>query len=173
MGTDRGVNPVRIIGIDPGSRVTGYGIIESIANRQRVVAYGCIRTDEGTASQRLLQIQNELAAVLNEHRPDEAAVEEVFVKRNVAAAIVLGQARGVAICTVARDNLTIAEYAPAQVKLAVTGNGRAEKQQVQQMVKILLKLNEIPATDAADALAVALCHAHHRGVAAAMARALA
>lgn len=167
------MNPIRIIGIDPGSRITGYGIIESIANRQRVVAYGCIRTEQGELPQRLLQIQNELAAVLSEHRPDEAAVEQVFVKRNVATAIVLGQARGVAICTLAGHGLALAEYAPAQVKLAVTGNGRAEKQQIQQMVKILLKLVEIPATDAADALAVALCHAHRRGVAAALARALA
>ena len=172
MGIDR-VKAVRIVGIDPGSRVTGYGIIECVGNRQRVIAYGRIRTDAGELPQRLLQIQQELAAVLREHRPDEAAVEQVFVKRNVAAAIVLGQARGVAICTVAAAGVKLAEYAPAQIKSAVTGNGRAEKHQIQQMVKIILKLAEAPATDAADALAIALCHAHRRGTAAALARALA
>ena len=167
------MNLIRIIGIDPGSRITGYGIVDCTGSRQQVIAFGRIRTEQADLSQRLLQIQRELAVVLSEHRPQEAAVEEVFVKRNVAAAVVLGQARGVAICTLAAAGVHVSEYAPAKIKLAVTGNGRAEKQQVQHMVKILLRLAESPAADAADALAVALCHAHLRSSAAAIARALA
>jgi crossover junction endodeoxyribonuclease RuvC len=158
------VSTIRIIGIDPGSRVTGYGIIESTNSRQRVIAYGRIRTEDGELSQRLLQIQNELTAILQEHRPQESAVEEVFVKRNVASAMVLGQARGVAICTAAAAGLPVMEYSPAKVKQAVCGTGRAEKHQVQHMVKVLLKLPSPPQADAADALAIALCHAHMRGM---------
>lgn len=165
--------PVRIIGIDPGSRVTGYGVIESSAGRQRIVAFGCIRTETGPLPSRLLQIQNELAVVLREHRPVEAAVEQVFVKRNVATALVLGQARGVALCTAAAAGLAVTEYAATQIKLAVTGSGRAEKPQVAQMVKMLLKLTEVPPSDAADALAVALCHAQVRSTLSTIARALA
>jgi crossover junction endodeoxyribonuclease RuvC len=164
---------IRIIGIDPGSRITGYGIIESTPGKQRVIAFGRIRTDAEDLSQRLLQIQNQLAEVLREYRPLEAAVEQVFVKRNATAAIVLGQARGVALCTAAAAGLSVCEYAATRIKQAVTGSGRAEKPQVQQMVKLLLKLAELPPTDAADALAVALCHATMRGTLSAMARALA
>jgi crossover junction endodeoxyribonuclease RuvC len=165
--------PVRIIGIDPGSRVTGYGVIESSPGRQRVVAFGRIRTETGPLPSRLLQIQTELAEVLREFRPVEAAVEQVFVKRNAATAIVLGQARGVALCTAAAAGLTVAEYAATQIKLAVTGSGRAEKPQVAQMVKLLLKLTEVPPSDAADALAVALCHAQVRSTLSTIARAMA
>jgi crossover junction endodeoxyribonuclease RuvC len=165
--------PVRIVGIDPGSRVTGYGVIESSAGRQRVVAFGRICTDDGPLPSRLLQIQNELAAILREHRPTEAAVEQVFVKSNATTAVVLGQARGVALCTAAAAGLAVSEYAATQIKLAVTGSGRAEKPQVAQMVKLLLKLSEAPPSDAADALAVALCHAQVRSTLSSIARAMA
>jgi crossover junction endodeoxyribonuclease RuvC len=164
---------VRIIGIDPGSRVTGYGVIESAGGRQRVLAFGRICADAAELPQRLLQIQNGLAEILREHQPHEAAVEQVFVKRNATTAIVLGQARGVALCTAAAAGLSVAEYAATRIKQAVTGSGRAEKPQVQQMVKVLLKLAQVPPSDAADALAVALCHATMRSTLALLARALA
>jgi crossover junction endodeoxyribonuclease RuvC len=167
------VNPVRIIGIDPGSRVTGYGVIESSAGRCRILAFGRICTESGALPARLLQIQNELAAILREYRPNEAAVEQVFVKRNATTAVVLGQARGVALCTAAAAGLPVADYAATQVKQAVTGSGRAEKSQVQHMVKLLLKLTQVPPSDAADALAIALCHAQVRGTLASIARAIA
>jgi len=166
-------SPVRIIGIDPGSRVTGYGVIESSPGKQRIVAFGRICTESGELPQRLLQIQNELAAILREHQPSEAAVEQVFVKRNATTAMVLGQARGVALCTAAAAGLAVTEYAATQIKLAVTGSGRAEKPQVAHMVKILLKLIEAPPSDAADALAVALCHAQVRSTRSMISRALA
>jgi crossover junction endodeoxyribonuclease RuvC len=167
------VNPVRIIGIDPGSRVTGYGVIESSAGRQRIVAFGRICTDAGALPQRLLQIQNALTEILREHRPAEAAVEQVFVKRNATTAMVLGQARGVALCTAAAAGLAVTEYAATQIKQAITGSGRAEKPQVAHMVKLLLKLTEPPPSDAADALAVALCHAQVRSTLSTIARAMA
>lgn len=155
---------VRIVGIDPGSRHTGYGIIDSERGRARMVAAGRISTASGTMPQRLLQIQNELAALLREFAPSEAAIEEVFVNRNVQTALVLGQARGVALCALAQAGLDVAEYAPTQVKLALTGSGRAEKLQVQHMVKVLLNLQGQMAVDASDALAIALTHAQVRGM---------
>ncbi|NGY04227.1 crossover junction endodeoxyribonuclease RuvC [Solimonas terrae] len=155
---------VRIIGIDPGSRHTGYGVIESERGRARMIAAGRISTASGTVPQRLLQIQRELAALLHEFTPAEAAIEEVFVNRNVQTALVLGQARGVALCALAQSGLDVAEYAPTQVKLALTGSGRAEKLQVQHMVKVLLNLQGAMAVDASDALAIALTHAQVRGM---------
>lgn len=154
---------IRILGIDPGSRITGYGMIEVEGPRQRWLAHGQIRCGDGEMTQRLLQILNELGALIREYAPQEAAVESVFVNRNVSSAIVLGQARGAAICALAGAGLSLAEYAPAQVKSAIVGQGRAEKAQVQHMIKALLKLREAPPADAADALAVALCHAQLRG----------
>jgi len=153
---------LRILGIDPGSRITGYGVIEVEGPRQRWLAHGQIRCGEGEMAQRLLQILNELGALIREYAPQEAAVESVFVKRNVSSAIVLGQARGAAICALAGAGLSLAEYAPAQIKSAIVGQGRAEKAQVQHMIKALLKLRQAPPADAADALAVALCHAQLR-----------
>jgi len=166
-------NIVRIIGIDPGSRVTGYGVIESAGGRQRVIAFGRIAVEGEDLSQRLLQIQNRLTAILREFQPQEAAIEQVFVKRNAATALVLGQARGVALCTAAAAGLSVAEYAATRIKQAVTGSGRAEKPQVAQMVKVLLKLSAPPPSDAADALAVALCHATMRTTLSVLARAMA
>lgn len=156
------MSSIRILGVDPGSRITGYGVIEVEGPRQRWLAHGHIRCGEGPLPQRLLQIFSELTALIREYAPAEAAVESVFVNRNVNSAIVLGQARGAAICALAGAGLTLAEYAPAQVKAAIVGQGRAEKAQVQHMVKALLKLREAPPADAADALAVALCHAQLR-----------
>ncbi len=154
---------LRILGIDPGSRVTGYGLIEVEGAHSRHLAHGCIRSEAGELSERLLRIHTELTAVIAAHAPGEVAIESVFVNRNVSSALVLGQARGVAILAVAGNGLTLSEYAPAQVKSAVVGHGRAEKAQIQHMVCMLLKLDKPPPVDAADALAVALCHAHLRG----------
>jgi crossover junction endodeoxyribonuclease RuvC len=154
--------PLRILGVDPGSRITGYGVIEVQGPRSRWLAHGHIRCGDGAMAGRLLQIFTELGALIREYVPQEAAVESVFVNRNVSSAIVLGQARGAAICALAGAGLSVAEYAPAQVKSSIVGQGRAEKAQVQHMVKALLKLDEAPPADAADALAVALCHAHLR-----------
>lgn len=155
---------LRILGVDPGSRITGYGLIEVIGSRQRCVAHDVIRLPEGPLEQRLLLVLTRLRALIEEHRPDEVAMEEVFVRRNVASALVLGQARGAALCAVAEAGLPLHEYAPATIKLAVAGSGRAEKAQVQHMVRVLLNLPALPLEDAADALACALCHAHGRAL---------
>lgn len=153
---------VRILGIDPGSRVTGWGVIEVSGTRSVCIDHGSVRCLGTELPPRLLQIFRELGEVIRVYAPQESAIEEVFVNRNVASALVLGQARGAAICALAGAGLSVAEYAPAQIKSAVVGSGRAEKTQVQHMVKILLKLREAAVADAADALAVALCHAHVR-----------
>lgn len=161
---------IRIVGIDPGSRTTGFGVIESSGARHRCIAYGRIRTEDSGLPQRLLSIQQQLTQALRELQPHEAAIEGVFVKRNNASALVLGHARGVALCTLAAADLPVAEYTPATVKKAICGNGRAEKPQMQYMVRLLLKLTENPPADAADALAVALCHAQQRALSVALKR---
>lgn len=155
--------PVRILGIDPGSRITGWGLVEHGAGRSRCIDHGRIHLDGGELPPRLLRIFTEIGQVIGHYRPDEAAIEEVFVNRNVASALVLGQARGAAICALASAGLSVAEYAASQIKSAVVGTGRAEKAQVQHMIRILLALPETAPADASDALAVALCHAHVRG----------
>lgn len=152
-----------ILGIDPGSRYTGYGLIECVANKHRLIAQGRINATQGEMPERLLKILDGLGAVIAEFQPQETAIEETFVNRaNAQSALVLGQARGAAICACARAGLPVAEYAAAQVKLAIAGNGRAEKEQVQHMVRVLLNFREALAADASDALAVALTHAHVR-----------
>jgi len=156
--------PLRILGIDPGSRITGYGVIEVQGARSRALAYDVIKLREQPLEQRLLQLLTGLRELIQLHRPDEVAIEQVFVKRNVASALVLGHARGAALCAVAEAGLPLHEYAPASIKQAIGGSGRAEKLQVQRMVKMLLNLPAAPAEDAADALACALCHAHSRTV---------
>lgn len=156
--------PVRILGIDPGSRHTGWGVIDSSGHKSQYVAHGCLSVGDGELSARLLQILQGLAAVIAEFGPQEIALEETFVNRaNPQSALVLGQARGAAICAVAGAGLPLAEYAAAQVKMAIVGNGRADKTQVQHMVKVLLNLQAKLGADASDALAVALTHAHVRG----------
>lgn len=153
----------RILGIDPGSRYTGYGVIEVAGSKSRHLACGRINATVGEMPERLLKILQGLGEVIAEFQPQEVALEEVFVNKNMASALVLGQARGAAICAVALAGLPLAEYAATQVKLALVGNGRAEKLQVQHMVKVLLNVREVAmAADAADALAVALTHAHVR-----------
>lgn len=150
----------RVLGIDPGSRVTGYGIIESDGVRSRHVGSGCIRTTSGSFPDRLGEIFNGMRAVLNELQPDEVAIEQVFVARNAASALKLGQARGAAISAVVTLSLPVFEYTPAAVKQGLVGNGRAEKEQVQHMVRVILGLQGRLTLDQSDALAVALCHAH-------------
>ena len=149
---------MRILGIDPGSLATGYGIVESAGSRLSYVACGVIRARDGDPGRRLAAIQRSLDEVVREHRPDEAAIESVFSARNPRSALKLGQARGVALAVCGGAGLATAEYAPASVKGAVAGYGRAGKSQVQAMVQRLLGLDRAPASDAADALAVAICH---------------
>jgi len=156
------VTATRILGIDPGSRYTGYGVIEVAGGKSRHLACGRINATVGEMPERLLKILRGLGEIIAEFRPAEVALEEVFVNKSVSSALVLGQARGVAIVAAAQAGLPLAEYAATQVKLALVGNGRAEKLQVQHMVKVLLNLREAMAADASDALAVALTHAHVR-----------
>lgn len=156
---------MRILGIDPGSRATGYGLVLCEGNRLQHIDNGVIRPPEkAELPARLLHIQQELAKVIARYAPECAAVEQVFVAHNVQSALKLGQARGVALLAAAQAGLEVAEYTPMQIKSAVVGYGRAAKGQVQQMVRALLNLPEIAQEDASDALAVAICHAHSGGL---------
>jgi len=156
-------SPVRIIGIDPGLRRTGWGVIETEGNRLIYVACGSVEPpDNLPLARRLLAIHEGLAAVLGDFKPAEAAVEATFVNKDGVATLKLGQARGVAMLAPAMFGISVAEYAPNQVKKTVVGAGHAEKSQVQVMLKILLPKAEPPSADAADALAIAITHAHHR-----------
>jgi crossover junction endodeoxyribonuclease RuvC len=150
----------RILGIDPGSRITGFGIIEREGTRCVYVASGCIRVGDGEFNGRLKSIFDELREVVAAYRPDHVAIERVFMARNPDSALKLGHARGAALCAVLTEGLAISEYTPAEIKQATVGNGRADKGQIQHMVQALLKLPAAPQADAADALAVALCHIH-------------
>lgn len=151
---------MRILGIDPGSRTTGYAVVQEQAGRLHQIVAGVIRCGSGALAQRLALLDREMARIIEETRPDVAALESVFVARNPRAALLLGHARGVALAACGRAGLVAAEYAPTRVKQAVVGSGRADKRQVQFMVRQLLGLSQDPAEDAADALAVAVCHAH-------------
>jgi len=151
-----------ILGIDPGSRITGYGVVAMEKNRSVHLASGCVTMGELPFDGRLRAIFIGLTEVIRTHRPDEVAIEKVFMNRNVDSALKLGQARGAAICAAAMCDLSVHEYSPNEIKLAVVGRGHAEKGQVQHMIKALLALAETPPADAADALAVALCHGHTR-----------
>jgi len=153
---------MKILGIDPGSRFTGFGIIEVDGDRIIPLHQGVIKTGSGDFPQRLGIIFTGIRSLVEEFAPDEAAVESVFVSKNANSALKLGQARGAAICAVISLGVPVAEYSPRSVKQAIVGRGSADKQQVQHMISVLLQLNEIPAEDAADALAVALCHQHTR-----------
>ena len=150
----------RILGVDPGSRATGYGIIDAAGRNLQYVASGRIRTTQGPFPERLADIYRGMAAVLAEFNPDEFAIEEVFVAGNPQSAIKLGQARGVAIASAVAAGVEVSEYAARRIKQAVVGTGAADKQQVQHMVQVLLTLDAPPTEDAADALAVAICHAN-------------
>ena len=153
---------IRILGVDPGSGTTGYGIIETDGSNHRAIVYGAIKTQSRRPfHQRLLHIYTELNRVLSIQNVDILAIEDVFYATNVQSALRLGHARGIALLIAAQNELAIAEYSPLEIKSAVVGYGRAEKRQVQAMVQMLLGLPEIPTPDdAADALAVAICHAH-------------
>lgn len=162
MGAGR-QTPVRLLGLDPGLRHTGWGVIDVVGNRLTHVADGAIHSDgDCPLAERLCQLHDGLTKVLENHRPDEAAVEETFVNANAVSTLKLGQARAVALLVPALAGLSVAEYANNMVKKAVVGQGRADKTQVQAMIRLLLPGCAITTPDAADALAVAICHAHHR-----------
>lgn len=158
------LSTVRIIGIDPGLRRTGWGMIACEGTRISHIADGVLTSDQTLSlAERLVQLRVQLAEVIAQWRPDEAAVEETFVNTDARATLKLGQARGIALLVPAEAGLPVAEYAPNQVKKTVVGAGHAEKEQIHHMVKILLPRAQPKSADAADALAVAICHAHHRG----------
>ncbi len=151
----------RILGIDPGSRITGFGVIEIQRRKAVYVTSGCIRTKSKDLPSRLHEIYTSIKQIIQEYQPTVSSIEQVFVHRNPASAIKLAQARGVAIVACVQQGLSVNEYAPTQIKQAIVGKGHAEKVQVQHMVKVLLSLPGSPQEDAADALAIALCHAHN------------
>ena len=152
---------VRVLGLDPGSRRTGFGVIDCEGNAHTHIASGCIAAQGEAIATRLRTIFQGIEHLIATYQPDEVAIERVFVNRNVDSAMKLGQARGAALCAVPAGT-AVFEYAPRAIKLAVVGSGAAEKAQVAHMMKVLLQLTVVPAPDAGDALAVALCHAHSR-----------
>ena len=154
---------MRLIGLDPGLRNTGWGVIDATDNRLSHVAHGVVSTEARLSlAERLVQLEEGLAAVIERFAPVEAAVEETFVNRNPGSTLKLGQARGIALLVPARAGLAVAEYPPNVIKKTVVGSGHAAKEQIQMMVRTLLPGCAITDADAADALAVAICHAHHR-----------
>ena len=152
-----------ILGLDPGTATTGYGVIRVLGNRFQMLEYGIISTPAKTPMEKRLEmIYDNLQELLQKWQPDQAAVEELFFNQNITTAITVGQARGVLLLCCAQNNGPLAEYTPLQVKQALVGYGRADKKQIQQMVKMFLNLADIPKPDdAADALAIAICHAHN------------
>jgi crossover junction endodeoxyribonuclease RuvC len=161
---------IRIIGIDPGLRRTGWGIVESLGNSLRFISSGTVRSDDKAAlATRLCQLHDGLADIVHSAMPHEAAVEQTFVNKDAVATLKLGQARGIAMLVPARAGLVVAEYAPNAVKKAVIGVGHGDKKQIHMMVKVLMPRATFDTEDAADALAIAICHTHHRQSAAARA----
>ncbi len=161
MSMADGAQPLRILGIDPGLRVTGFGVIEKRHGKLEYLSSGCIKTGDGGAlPERLKAILDGIAEVVATQQPNQAAIEKVFVNVNPQSTLLLGQARGAAISALVLAHLPVAEYTALQIKQAVVGQGKAAKQQVQQMVRRLLNLSGDPSPDAADALACAICHAH-------------
>ena len=155
---------VRIIGIDPGLRNTGWGIVESLGSSLKFVAAGTVRsTAKAELATRLCELHDGLSGIVHTHRPDEAAVENTFVNKDAGATLKLGQARGIALLVPALAGLSVAEYAPNAVKKAIIGVGHGDKTQIKLMVGMLLPKAVYDSDDAADALAIAICHAHHRG----------
>lgn len=152
-----------ILGIDPGLRVTGFGLIEVRGQRSHYIASGCIRSGEGTLPQRLGVLAAGIREVITQYQPAMAAVEQVFVNANPQSTLLLGQARGAILLALVQQDVPVFEYTALQVKQAVVGNGHADKVQVQDMVRRLLQLAGNPQADAADALACAICHSHHTG----------
>ncbi|MDN4503683.1 crossover junction endodeoxyribonuclease RuvC [Alteromonadaceae bacterium BrNp21-10] len=149
-----------ILGIDPGSRLTGYGVIKQTGNKFEYLGSGCIRLGTDALPERLQKIHAGVSEIISQFHPDMFAIEQVFMAHNPDSALKLGQARGAAIVAATNQQLPVAEYSARQIKQSVVGNGAADKTQVQHMVKTILKLPGTPQADAADALAVALCHAH-------------
>jgi crossover junction endodeoxyribonuclease RuvC len=162
---------LRTLGVDPGSRATGYGVLELEGRSLRMLASGVIRPGDGSLAQRLCFIHAGLLELIALWQPQQVALEAVFVANNPRTALVLGQARGAALAAFGQAGLTVIEYTPAEVKGAVVGNGRASKPQVQQMVRAILSLARAPVADAADALAAAICHLHRAPLQAAIAAA--
>ncbi len=163
--------PIRILGIDPGLRRTGWGVVVIEGNRLSFIACGSVATNEkATLAARLLSIHDGLRRVVDDYGPDEAAVEATFVNKDATATLKLGQARGIAMLVPAIAGLPVAEYAPNLVKKTIVGAGHSEKVQIRMMVKVLLPKADPQSDDAADALAIAVCHAHHRQSAALGAR---
>lgn len=154
----------RILGIDPGSRLTGFGILDFSDGRPRYVASGAVRTVDGEFPDRLRSIFSAVRDIVDEYRPDIVAIESVFMHKNASSALKLGHARSAALCATFGFDLEIYEYAPREIKQAIVGTGSATKEQVQHMVTSLLQLDGTPQADAADALAAALCHGHRRRV---------
>ena len=151
-----------ILGIDPGSRITGFGVVQQTPRGCVYVASGCIRTGAGELAERLQIVFRGVSEVIRLHGPVTMGIEQVFMAKNADSALKLGQARGAAIVAAVEEGLSVAEYTATQVKQAIVGTGAADKQQVQLMVMHLLKLVQKPQIDASDALGIALCHAHHR-----------
>ena len=153
---------MRILGIDPGYAILGYGILDMKGNRFSVVTYGSVLTDASMDMPSRLQVlYNRLSEIIEEYQPEEASIEELFFNNNAKTAILVGEARGVAVLACAKKGLRISEYTPLQIKQALVGYGRADKKQVQSMVKAILNLEKVPKPDdTADALAIAVCHAH-------------
>jgi len=149
-----------ILGIDPGSRITGFGVVRMQGQKIEYVASGCIKIKDGILSDKLNKIFDCISEVVQEYKPDEAAIEQVFMSKNADSALKLGQARGAAMVAMAQHALQVAEYSARQIKQAVVGTGAADKSQVQHMVTSLLNLSASPQADAADGLAVAICHGH-------------
>ena len=153
---------IRILGIDPGSQITGYGIIEMDGNHATHITHGFLRVAGDDFAGKLRIIFDGITSIVTNHQPHEVSIEKVFMHRNADSALKLGQARGAAITACTLQDLEVFEYTANQVKQATVGKGHAAKQQVQHMVKVLLCLDDIPQSDAADALAIALCHCHSR-----------
>ena len=156
------VGPGRVLGLDPGSLRTGFGIVDCDGRGEVHVASGCVQVRGTNMALRLHQIHRRLVELVEQYRPDEVAIERVFIHRNPDSALKLGQARGAALTAAVAGGASVFEYAPRAVKLAVVGHGGADKAQVAHMVKVLLSIGESVTTDVSDALAIALCHAHAR-----------
>ena len=151
----------RVIGIDPGSRITGYGILDTDGFRHQHVSSGHLAISGDNLADKLGVIFLQVSDVIREWQPQVMAIEQVFMNRNADSALKLGQARGAAICAAVQANIPVGEYTPRAIKKAVVGSGSADKQQIQKMMKLLLNLDHVPQSDAADALAIAMCHANH------------
>lgn len=152
----------RILGIDPGSRLTGLGVLDFAGDRPTYVASGTVRTPEGSFPDRLKRIFVSVGEIVEKYRPDIVAIESVFMARNAGSALKLGHARSAALCATFAFDVEVFEYAPREIKQAIVGNGSASKEQVQHMIVSLLQLDGAPSSDAADALAAAICHGHQR-----------